>query len=244
MVKQFSDLSSLNTQNMIREGYSGVSGIYMFQCTETGGIYIGSSINLYDRFYDHLNDLSSNLHLQNAANKYGWDSFNFRIIETCLPTELITREQFNLDILFNNFPKKLVYNFCFVAYSTLGYTHTAEARAAIGSAISAAIIGNTNRLGKTGYTHTVESKAAMSAAKMGNTHTVESKAAISVALLLNHPNRISTFVYDGDNKLVGEFLSQREAAEFLNCNASNVSRNIDTGKRLRKIYLITTCPLP
>ena len=53
MVKQFSDLSSLNTQNMIREGYSGVSGIYMFQCTETGGIYIGSSVDLYKRFYAH-----------------------------------------------------------------------------------------------------------------------------------------------------------------------------------------------
>jgi len=48
--KQFDDLSSLYTRTLIREEFSGVSGIYMFQCTETGGIYIGSSINLYDRF--------------------------------------------------------------------------------------------------------------------------------------------------------------------------------------------------
>src|SRR3954471_4347596 len=98
VVQQFTDLSSLETKSLIREVYSKVSGIYIFQCTETGGMYIGSSINLYDRFYAHLNDLSSNLYLQNAANKYGWDSFNFRVIETCSPTELVTREQFNLNI--------------------------------------------------------------------------------------------------------------------------------------------------
>jgi|1185.fasta_scaffold682756_1 hypothetical protein len=69
VIQQFSDLSSLNTKNMIQETYSGVSGIYIFQCTETGGIYIGSSIDLYHRFNTHFGGISSNLHLQNAANK-------------------------------------------------------------------------------------------------------------------------------------------------------------------------------
>ena len=50
VVQQFSDLSSLDTKTLIREAYSRVSGIYMFQCTETGGTYIGSAVNLYDRF--------------------------------------------------------------------------------------------------------------------------------------------------------------------------------------------------
>jgi len=36
IVQQFTDLSSLDTKNMIKEAYSGVSGIYMFQNTETG----------------------------------------------------------------------------------------------------------------------------------------------------------------------------------------------------------------
>jgi hypothetical protein len=77
-IKQlFSDLSSFEIRTQIKEAYSGVSGIYMFQCIVTGGMYIGSSINLYDRFCDHVMGISSNLHLQNAANKYGWDFFNF-----------------------------------------------------------------------------------------------------------------------------------------------------------------------
>jgi len=49
-IKQlFSDLSSFEIRTQIKEAYSGVSGIYMFQCIVTGGMYIGSSINLYDR---------------------------------------------------------------------------------------------------------------------------------------------------------------------------------------------------
>jgi len=129
VVQQFTDLSSQATKTCIRDAYSGVSGIYIFQCTEIGGTYIGSAVNLYDRFYDHLNAHSSNLHLQNAANKYGWDSFIFCVLETCPSSELVTLEQTYLDTLFNNFPKELIYNFCAVAYSMLGYSHTAEAKA-------------------------------------------------------------------------------------------------------------------
>jgi len=61
---------------------------------------------------------------------------------------------------------------------------------------------------------------------------------------LNQPNRISVFIYDIDNKLVKEFPSQSTAANFLNCSVSRISRKADTGKRYRKIYLITTSSLP
>ena len=36
--------------------------------------------------------------MQNAANKYGWDSFIFRVIETCSSSELVTLEQSYLDM--------------------------------------------------------------------------------------------------------------------------------------------------
>src|SRR3954470_11743112 len=98
VVQQFSDLSSLDTKSLIREIYSKVSGIYIFQCTETGGMYIGSSINLYERFCDHFNDTGSNIRLQYATNKYGWDHFIYRIIETCPSSELVALEQSYLDI--------------------------------------------------------------------------------------------------------------------------------------------------
>jgi len=220
IVREFTNLSSLDTRNMIKEAYSGVSGIYIFQNTETGGIYIGSSISLYDRFYSHLHDIDSNIRLQNAVNKYGWDSFTFRLIETCLSTELATREQFNLDILFKNFPKELVYNFCAVAYSILGYTHTTETKAALRAASSARNSGKNNPM-------------------FGKTHTAQSRDQIR----LNQPNRKPVFVYDLSNSLVGEYPSIKVAATALNCSIASIFKTLDTGKRLRKIYLITSRPL-
>jgi group I intron endonuclease len=216
VVQQFSDLSSLDTKTLIRAAYSGVSGIYMFQCTETGGMYIGSSINLYDRFYEHLSAHSSNLHLQNAANKYTWDSFIFRIIETCPSSELIAREQSYLDIIFNNFPKELVYNFCAVAYSMLGYIHTPETKAAISAAMSVKSIGNTNRLGTT---NTAESKAKVSKNIIGNTNG------------WNQPSSKSIYVYDPDSrKLVGEFPSQVQASKSLQIPYTTLLRYLANGK--------------
>jgi len=222
--REFADLSVPNTKDIIIKAYSGVSGIYMFQCNETGGIYIGSSIDLYDRFYKHINDISSNLHLQSSANKYGWDSFIFRVIETCLPTELMTREQFYLDILFKNFSKELIYNFCAFAYSTLGYRHNAEALAAISAAISVKLIGNTNRLG---ITHTAEAKAAISQAKIGNTNAIH----------------ITVFVYDLENKLVAKFPSQREAARSLNVPQSTFRWYLKTGRVYKGKYTLRSTPL-
>jgi group I intron endonuclease len=234
-VKQvFSDLSSFDIRTQINEAYSGVSGIYMFQCIVTGGMYIGSSINLYDRFYAHLNDFSSNLHLQNAANKYGWDSFIFCVIETCSPSDLIIREQFNLDILFNNFPKELIYNFCAIAYSTLGYIHTAETKALM----SERKLGENN--GFFGKSHTAESKAAMAAAKLGTTRTAETKAAMSI----NSPSRIYIFVYEHDTrKLVGEFHSQRLAAKFLGVSHFTVQNYLANGRVLNNKYIIRSSRL-
>jgi len=51
VVQLFTDLSSPGTKTCIREAYSKVSGIYMFQCLETGGTYVGSSVDLYRRFF-------------------------------------------------------------------------------------------------------------------------------------------------------------------------------------------------
>jgi len=222
VVQQFTDLSSLDTKTCIREAYSDVSGIYMFQCTETGGTYIGSSVDLYGRFYEHLNATSSNLRLQNAANKYGWDSFIFRVIEVCASSsELVALEQSYLDILFNNFPKELVYNFCAVAYSMLGYIHTAETK----SAISAALSGENHPM--YGKTHTAESKAAISVSIMGNTNGA------------NHPSSMNIFLYDPfTRKLVGEYSSQVKAASFLGVSRRTLQRYLADGKVWNNKYII------
>ena len=64
---------------------------------------IGSSKDIAQRWYGHKCALKSNTHhsphLQNAWNKYGANSFKFKIIEQCSEVELLIREQYHLNIL-------------------------------------------------------------------------------------------------------------------------------------------------
>ena len=94
-------------------------------------IYIGSSENLKRRKNAHFNKLNSNKHkniyLQRSYNKYGEENFNFEIIEECEDkTKLLEREQFLLDIYFDNC--KNCYNICPIAGSTFGVKRNKETK--------------------------------------------------------------------------------------------------------------------
>jgi group I intron endonuclease len=60
------------------------SGIYKILNTQTGEYYIGSSVNLYSRIFQHYNKLRKKTHgnnrLQRSYNKYGEESFKVIIL--------------------------------------------------------------------------------------------------------------------------------------------------------------------
>ena len=65
-----------------------ISGIYKITCKPNNKIYIGQSIDVYDRlFRQHRTQLRNNSHdnshLQNAFNKYGEENFEFELIKAC-----------------------------------------------------------------------------------------------------------------------------------------------------------------
>lgn len=87
-----------------------VCGIYCLHSKSNGKRYIGSSKDIVFRFRAHISKLKNgkhvNQHLQNAFNKYGLEDFNFCILEECLPSELLHKEQqqinsFSWDLLYN-----------------------------------------------------------------------------------------------------------------------------------------------
>lgn len=80
------------------------TGIYLIKNKITGDSYIGSaSKSISSRWGYHKRDLRANKHhssrLQNSWNKHGEESFLFEIIEECLPSACIEREQFYIDSL-------------------------------------------------------------------------------------------------------------------------------------------------
>ncbi|MCK5019704.1 MAG: GIY-YIG nuclease family protein [Candidatus Peribacteraceae bacterium] len=107
------------------------SGVYQILNKINGKLYVGSAINIKNRWNAHKNDLRGNrhynTHLQNSYNKYGENGFEFSVIERVEDTtHLIEREQFWMDTL------KVVekgYNMCPVAYRCMtGRKHSEETK--------------------------------------------------------------------------------------------------------------------
>lgn len=76
---------------------SDTTGVYAIFNNTNEKIYVGSSRKIQKRFAkEHLPLLNKgkhyNCHLQNAWNKYGEDTFDFRVIEECEEGQLVERE--------------------------------------------------------------------------------------------------------------------------------------------------------
>lgn len=76
---------------------SNTSGVYQILCVPTGKVYVGSSLNIAERWWEHRAALRAgnhqNSHLHHAWHKYGEAQFRFSILEFVEPSELIEVEQ-------------------------------------------------------------------------------------------------------------------------------------------------------
>lgn len=68
----------------IGKDYEDWCGVYRITCEGNSQVYIGSSVNVKERWQQHLSLLRRNRHssiyLQNAYNKYGEGSFRFEVL--------------------------------------------------------------------------------------------------------------------------------------------------------------------
>lgn len=75
----------------------GKCGVYSITNIKNGKVYIGSSKNIKERWWQHKYELKlnkhSNEHLQRSYNKYGEDAFKFQVIDYCEENERHALEQ-------------------------------------------------------------------------------------------------------------------------------------------------------
>lgn len=102
------------------------SGVYAFINLINGKRYIGSGLNLYRRFLDHIVGRSSNILLQRAFQKYGLNNFEFVIY---------AYSDYDLSLIIDlenkfisSFPFTMLYNLTPAAGSMFGKSHTIETR--------------------------------------------------------------------------------------------------------------------
>ena len=120
--RQSSRLNQTATQSM--------QGIYKIIHTPSGRYYVGSAINIINRFARHKTDLNNNKHhciyLQRLWNKHGKNKFIFGFVEEVADKILlIQREQYHIDYAAK---AGLCLNVCLVAGSCLGVKQSLETR--------------------------------------------------------------------------------------------------------------------
>ena len=87
----------------------GISGIYIITNKINNKVYIGQSVDIRTRWWNHRCELNRNnhynRHLQGAWNKYGEDNFDFSILEECTQDDLNNREVYWIDKYNSTNPK-------------------------------------------------------------------------------------------------------------------------------------------
>ena len=102
-----------------------ISGIYKIQSLiKPERFYIGSAINISQRWITHLSHLKKNKHhsikFQRHYNKYGRADLAFSILIGCDKGNLLPNEQFFIDV-YNPY-----FNTCKIAGSNYGFKHSEE----------------------------------------------------------------------------------------------------------------------
>ena len=147
------------------------SGIYKITNVANGKFYIGSAVNIKNRFSTHISELNSgthdNRHLQRAWRKYGKDNFKFEIIENVEDKQLLLeREQFYID----NFNPD--YNICRTAGNTSGRKATDETKLKI----------SINHADVSGEKNPMYGKKGELSPNYGKIHKEETKEKIRIAI--------------------------------------------------------------
>jgi group I intron endonuclease len=117
-------------------------GVYLITNVSNGKVYVGSTARgPLKRWKGHRRQLRLGIHinghLRGAWNKYGESNFVFEVLTYCEWWELLELEQRAITI-FNSANPEFGYNISPTAGSTLGTTHSPEARKKISEAIKLA----------------------------------------------------------------------------------------------------------
>lgn len=199
------------------------SGIYKWENKISGEYYIGSAIDLSKRMSEYYRE-SYITHPSRGKSiicyalvKYGYKNFSLSILEYCNRTEVISREQYYLDLLNPS------YNILKYAYSSDGYKHTLEAIQKISLAKKGKFIKEDNSF--YGKTHTEEVKELMSQA----------------ALKRTKPNNARpVFLKDSNNNIIGDFKSITELSFYLKADKATLKKYRDSGNLFRNLYYIVS----
>ena len=149
-----------------------ICGIYKIENQVNHKIYVGQSVDIYERWRQHKYSLHNgnhyNTHLQGAWNKYGEESFEFCVIQECNKDELNSSE-IEYIAYYKSYMPEFGYN---LTFGGEGGAVTDEVR----KKLSIANIGKNNPM--FGKYHTDETKKKISETKIGSQNAMYGKRGV------------------------------------------------------------------
>lgn len=200
----------LSNKNKILQDNKQRCGVYRWVNKINGKCYIGSSVRLSSRFrnYFSLNYLTTRTSrykskIYNALLAHGHENFQLEILEVCDRSDIIKREQFNIDHF------KPEYNILTTAGSSLHFKHSEETllkfksrklsdkalynlrKARVGAVLSP--LAKTNQLLSISHVITLKNIETNNTRKYSSIRTAARELKVNHATLLNYINKDKLF---------------------------------------------------
>lgn len=214
----------LDKSRIYEENYKK-SGIYRWNNKITGKSYVGSSINLANRFSIYfskkamLSKLSTRISIiYSAILKYEHINFSLDILEYCEINLLIEREQYYLDLL------KPDYNILTVANSRLGSIQSEATKMKIS-------ISNKGKL--LGKTHTYETRKKISLSLKSIIRTIDKFKFVRLETRLKLSLRshgVSIKMFNSSGKFIKSFPTITSTAKHFSVSNRTISRYLNNNK--------------
>ena len=204
----------------------GRSGIYLWTNKINGKRYVGSSVDLSNRFRKYLNIsylkyFEDIMMIYRALLAHGFDNFTLEILEYCEPSVLIEREQYWIDLL------KPEYNILKIAGSRLGAKHSLDVIAKI----KAGALNRSEEALAKNLKHLNE----LNSSQEHKEHLIRLNTSLEhIAKTANPVN-----VFDTLKEESLEFRSITQAASFFKVHPETIRRCIVKEKLFLNKYLIT-----
>lgn len=194
-------------------------GVYKITNNVNGKVYIGQSINIKNRWKDHvyaLNRGDSNCTLlQRAWNKYKQNSFSFEILELCLENELD-----NVEIKYINLYDAINNGYNIEPGGNENKHLSGKTKQKISNAAKERLSDPAKNPMYDKH-HTDETKAKISASKKGKLLSEETKKKLS-EVRMGHPGYNKNLIPVYCVELDKIFICASEAAKILGINGTNI----------------------